>query len=112
MCIKIFLHLYIIDGVSCVWFHHKILRIGPKGLSGARCQSKAGTLACAGRRPAYMLWEQAWEQNMIILTFLSTQKGNLFLPLPHSSRAIVSLKHWLLAGAPLNCPVRQNQLWA
>ena len=43
----------------CVWFRYKILRIGPKGLSGARrvlgCQPKAGTLAWAGRRPAYML---------------------------------------------------------
>ena len=41
-----------------MFVRHKIMRIGPKGLCGARRASvppKAGTLACAGRRPAYML---------------------------------------------------------
>ena len=42
-----------------MFVRHKILRIGPKGLwrapYGPWCQLKAGTLASAGRRPAYML---------------------------------------------------------
>ena len=56
---RINLYLYIIDGVCvCVFVRHKFLRIGQRafvGLVGPRCQPKVGTLACAGRRPAYML---------------------------------------------------------
>ena len=49
-------HLYIIDGV--LYVRYKILRLGPQafvGPVGSRCQPKVDTLACAGRRPAYML---------------------------------------------------------
>ena len=42
--------------MSCVCFLHKILRIGPKDRPvGPWCQPKTGTLAYAGRKPAYML---------------------------------------------------------
>ena len=51
-------YLYIIDGVFVVPSQNSVDR--PKGplwgrAVGLRCQPKAGTLACAGHRPAYML---------------------------------------------------------
>ena len=52
-------NLYIIDGVAVVSSQNFEDR--PKGLLwgpvGPRCQLKAGILACAGRRLAYMLVE-------------------------------------------------------